>query len=225
MSSANIACGYHAGDSQTIRDTVRIARDLGISIGAHPSFPDKPGFGRREMRIADKELRHHIIRQVEILADACGAAGARLRYVKPHGALYNLAARDRRTAQVIASATAAVDANLVLLGLAGNLMLEIASDAGLATAAEAFADRGYSSDGTLVPRGESGALLDDPEDIARRALRMINDRTLATSDGTELSIRADSLCTHGDGPNALAILQRLRAELESAGVTIAPFAK
>ena len=224
VSSANIACGYHAGDAVTIRDTVRAAHERGVSIGAHPSFPDKLGFGRREMRIADDELQRHIVKQIEILAEECGRAGATLRYVKPHGALYNLASRERRAADVIASSVAAVDRELVLLGLAGNEMLAAARDAGLLTAAEAFADRGYADDGTLVPRGQNGALLEDPETIAARALRLIRDGKLTSRDGKELSIRADSLCTHGDGPNAFAILQRLRSDLEGAGIGIAPFA-
>jgi 5-oxoprolinase (ATP-hydrolysing) subunit A len=176
------------------------------------------------MRIADDELRRHIVKQIEILAEECGRAGATLHYVKPHGALYNLASRERRTADVIASAVAAVDRELVLLGLAGNQMLAAARDAGLSTAAEAFADRGYAVDGTLIPRGQEGALLEDPAMIAARALRMIRDEKLTSRDGKELSIRADSLCTHGDGPNAFAILQRLRFDLQAAGVTIAPFA-
>lgn len=225
VSSANIACGYHAGDAVTIRDTVRIAHERGVSIGAHPSFPDKLGFGRREMRIADDELRRHIVKQIEILAEECGRAGATLRYIKPHGALYNLASRERRTADLIASAVTAVDRSLVLLGLAGNEMLAAARDAGLATAAEAFADRGYADDGTLIPRGQEGALLEEPQMIAARALRLIRDEKLSSRDGKELSIRADSLCTHGDGPNAFAILQRLRSDLEAAGITIAPFAR
>ena len=224
VSSANIACGYHAGDAVTIHDTVRTAHERGVSIGAHPSFPDKIGFGRREMRIADDELKRHIVKQIEILAEECARAGATLRYVKPHGALYNLASRERRTAEVIASAVADVDRRLVLLGLAGNEMLQAARDAGLATAAEAFADRGYADDATLVPRGEEGALLDNPEMIAARALRLIREERIVSRNGKELSIRADSLCTHGDGPNAFAILQRLRADLEAAGVTISPFA-
>jgi UPF0271 protein len=225
VSSANVACGYHAGDAVTIRDTVRIAHERGVSIGAHPSFPDKPGFGRREMHIAEKELEFHIVRQVEILADACAKAGARLRYVKPHGALYNLAARDRRTADVIAKAVKSVDASLMLLGLAGNEMLAAAREAGLATASEAFADRGYADDATLIPRGEPGALLEDPDEITTRALRLVTDGKLRSRDGKEIEVSADSLCTHGDGPNAAAILARLRADFESAGITIEPFAK
>lgn len=225
VSSANIACGYHAGDAVTIRDTVRIARDRGVSIGAHPSFPDRLGFGRREMRIADEELRRHLVKQIEILAEACAAAGTTLRYVKPHGALYNLAARDRKTAGIIADSIAAVDPKLILLGLAGNLMLDAARDAGIGVAAEAFADRGYADDGTLIPRGEPGALLDDPEEIAARAIRLVKEKRLRSRDGNEMTINADSLCTHGDGPNAYAILKRLRADLEAAGVTIAPFAR
>lgn len=204
---------------------MRAARDLGVAIGAHPSFPDKPGFGRREMRLGDEQLKRHIVNQIDILANACAAAGARLRYVKPHGALYNLAARERHTAEIIASAVASVDIGLVLLGLAGNQMLDAARDAWLSTAAEAFADRGYASDGTLIPRGEDGALLENPEQISARAVRLVRENKIRSRDGAELSVTAESLCTHGDGPNALAILTRLREDLEAAGIRIAPFAQ
>lgn len=225
VSSANIACGYHAGDSVTIRETVRVARDLGVAIGAHPSFPDRPGFGRREMRIADDDLRNHIVKQIDILAEACAAAGAKLRYVKPHGALYNLAARERNTADVIADSIRSVDPRLTLLGLAGNQMLDSARAAGIGAAAEAFADRGYADDGTLIPRGEDGAMLENPGEIAARAIRLVTEQKLRSRDGRDIAIAADSICTHGDGPNAYAILRRLRADLVAAGVTIAPFAR
>lgn len=204
---------------------MRLAHELGVVIGAHPSFPDRPGFGRREIKIGADDLSSHIERQIEIMAEACAAAGARLRYVKPHGALYNLATRDRVTAQLIAECVKTVDADLILLGLAGNGMLDAARDAGVRVAAEAFADRGYADDGTLIPRDQPGALLENPEEIAVRALRLIRERKIRSRDGKDLYVTADSLCTHGDGPNALAILRRLRADLESAGVSIAPFAQ
>jgi UPF0271 protein len=225
VTSANIACGYHAGDAVSIRETVRAAADLGVTIGAHPSYPDRLGFGRREMKIADGELKAHILKQIEILADACLKAGTRLRYVKAHGALYNAAARDRRIADVIAESIASCDRTLIMLGLANNHMLDAARAAGLGAAAEAFADRGYESDGTLVPRGEPGALLEDPDQIAQRAVTLVRDHKIVARDGSGLRIDADSLCTHGDGPNAREILERLRAEMDAAGITIAPFAK
>lgn len=176
------------------------------------------------MRIADRELERHLRKQIEILAEACAEAGTKLRYVKPHGALYNLAAGDRATAEVVARAVRTVDAELILLGLAGSGMLDAARDAGLATASEAFADRGYADDGTLIPRGQPGALLEDPDEIATRALRLITTGRLRSRDEKEIAITAESLCTHGDGPNALAILQRLRAELQRSGVTVSTFA-
>lgn len=163
--------------------------------------------------------------QIEILANACAGAGATLRYVKPHGALYNLAARDRNTADVIADSIRAVDPRLIFLGLAGNQMLESARAARIGAAAEAFADRGYADDGTLIPRGEDGAMLENPEEIAARAIRLVTDQKLRSRNGRDIAIAADSICTHGDGPNAYAILRRLRADLESAGVAIAPFAR
>lgn len=175
------------------------------------------------MKIADAELKRHIVDQIDILADACSAAGTKLRYVKPHGALYNAAARDRHVADVIAGAVASFDKTLVLLGLANNQMLDAARDAGLAVAAEAFADRGYEKDGTLVPRSETGAILDNPALISARAVNLVRNGKLVSRDGTELELHADSLCTHGDGPNARAILERLRAEMETAEIVIAPF--
>ena len=177
------------------------------------------------MKIADNELQRHIVNQIEILAEACEKAGTKLRYVKPHGALYNLAARDRKTAALIAGAIASVDESLFLLGLAKNLMLDTARDAGLSAAAEAFADRAYESDGTLVPRGRAGALLENPDEIAARAVRLVLEGSITALDGSELQMTADSLCTHGDGPNALAILQRLRDEMERAKIEVAPFAR
>jgi 5-oxoprolinase (ATP-hydrolysing) subunit A len=225
VTSANIACGYHAGDAVSIRETVRAAADLGVSIGAHPSYPDRLGFGRREMKISDKELKRHIVEQIEILAEACATAGTKLRYVKPHGALYNAATRNRRVADLIVDSIASFDRTLLLLGLADNAMLDAARDAGLPVAAEAFADRAYEKDGTLVPRGEAGALLENPAVIAERAVNLVRNRKLVSRDGTELVLDADSLCTHGDGLNARAILERLRAEMEKAGIVVAPFAQ
>lgn len=223
VSSANIACGYHAGDADSIRETVRVALDRGVVIGAHPSYDDRDGFGRRDLEVPAGTLTDDIVRQIETLAEACAAAGGQLRYVKPHGALYNRAARDPAVAQVVAAAIRSVDRTLVLLGLAGNQMLDAGRDAGLTVAAEAFADRGYLDDGTLVPRSEQGALLDDPVVIAARAIRLVQEATLLSRDGRELTIKADSLCTHGDGPHALPILRSLRAGLEQAGINIAPF--
>ena len=223
VSSANIACGYHAGDATSIRETVKAALERGVVVGAHPSYDDRAGFGRRDVEVSAAKLRGDIARQVEILSAACAAAGGRLRYVKPHGALYNRATRDRKTADVIAESVRSVDPSLVLLGLAGNAMLDAGRAAGLAVAAEAFADRGYLDDGTLVPRNEPGALLDDTNAISVRAVRLVRDLRLLSRDGRDLAIEADSLCTHGDGPNALAILKSLRAGLEAAGITVKPF--
>lgn len=224
VTSANIACGYHAGDAVSIKETVRAAADLGVTIGAHPSYPDRLGFGRREMKIDDDELKRHIVKQIEILAEACAAAGTRLRYVKPHGALYNAATRERRVADVIAESIASFDRELILLGLANNQMLDAARAAGLTAAAEAFADREYERDGTLVPRGQPGALLEDPAFISERAIRLVKERRVSSRDGGDITLDAESLCTHGDGPNALPILERLRVDLQAAEIVIAPFA-
>lgn len=224
VSSANIACGYHAGDATSIRETVRAALDRGVVVGAHPSYNDRALFGRRDLEVPPDQLRLDIVRQIEILAESCAAAGGRLRYVKPHGALYNRATRDRKTAELIAASVRSVDPSLVLLGLAGNAMLEAARAGGLKVAAEAFADRGYRDDGTLVPRSEPGALLDDPEMISARVIRLVSEERLRSRDGHDIAIKADSLCTHGDGPNALAILRSVRAGLEAEEIHIRPFA-
>jgi UPF0271 protein len=224
VTSASIACGFHAGDPRVMREMVEAAGARGVAIGAHPSYPDLVGFGRRELAASPAEIEADVVYQVGALAGVCAAAGARLRYVKPHGALYNRAARDRDAADAIARAVRGVDPSLTLLALAGSEMVRAAERVGIRVAREAFIDRGYRADGTLVPRGQPGAVLTDIPTTATRALRMVCDREVEAADGTVLALEADSLCAHGDGAESLALVRAVRARLEGAGIEIAPFA-
>ena len=224
VSSANVACGFHAGDATTMRDTVRAAKSRGVTIGAHPSYPDIPGFGRRELGLLPKEITRHVEYQIRVLRDVCGAERAKLSYVKPHGALYNRAARDPEAAKAVALAIRTVEASLTLLGLADSEMARAAERAGIAFASEAFVDRAYKPDGTLVPRDETGAIIHDPKRAVQRAVMLVKGQTITADDGTELHISAQSLCIHGDNPDAVSILRVLNARLKESGVTIFPFA-
>jgi UPF0271 protein len=224
VSSANIACGFHAGDATTMRDTVRAAASRGVAIGAHPSYPDIPGFGRRELGLSPKEIRFHVSYQLRLFRDICIAENAKLGYVKPHGALYNRASKDSAAAKAVVEAMSEVDPSLLLLGLPESEMARAARRANLGFAAEAFADRAYKSDGTLVPRKEPGAVMHDLQASVTRAVTLVKSNTITADDGTTLSVVAQSLCVHGDNPDALAMLREIRAALESSGVRIAPFA-
>ncbi len=224
VSSANIACGFHAGDATTMRDTVHAARVRGVTIGAHPSYPDISNFGRRELGLSPKQISVHVAYQIRALRDVCGAEGARLSYVKPHGALYNRAARDPEAAAAVVKAIRDVETSLTLLGLAGSEMALAAERGGIAFASEAFVDRAYKPDGTLVPRDESGAVIHDVKSAVQRAVMLVKGKTITADDGSELRIAAQSLCVHGDNPEAAAMLRALRARLQDAGVTITPFA-
>lgn len=225
VTSASIACGFHAGDPVVMRDTVARATERGVVVGAHPGYPDLVGFGRRDLAATPAEIEALVAYQVGALQGICAAAGCRVRYVKAHGALYNRAARDVPTANAIARAVRAVDPSLALLGLAGSAMIDAAERAGIRGVSEAFVDRAYRGDGTLVPRSESGAVLTDVEAVAERALRMVQSGTVLAADGGVVSIRAESLCTHSDGSNAVEIVGAVRRRLQSAGVAIAPFAR
>jgi UPF0271 protein len=224
VTSANVACGFHAGDPITMRETVAAAADRGVVIGAHPGYPDLLGFGRRELGATPAEITAYVIYQLGALNAVCRARGTRVRYVKPHGALYNRAAADRPAAAAIAAAVHQVDPELVLLGRAGSHLIAAARAAGLRTASEAFADRAYAPDGSLVPRSEPGAVVHDVEAVVARAVRMVREEQVATSAGTTISVRADSLCIHGDTPGAIALVRALRTRLADHGIAVAPFA-
>ena len=220
ITSANIACGFHAGDPGVMRETVRLAADAGVAVGAHPGFPDLPGFGRREMQMAPREIEDLIVNQIAALAGFARAAGVELKHVKPHGALYNMAARDRRLSDAIARAVASFDASLVLFGLAGSVMLDAGRDAGLQVAAEGFADRTYEPDGSLTPRSRPGAVVHDSAEVARRAMRMVRDGAVITSAGSVLPLQIDTICVHGDTPGADVSARALRQALVDSGIDV-----
>jgi 5-oxoprolinase (ATP-hydrolysing) subunit A len=221
MTSVNVACGAHAGDPLTIDRTVRVAVAKGVAVGAHPGYPDLLGFGRRDLDMAPDELEASLVYQIGAVAAFARAAGSPLRHVKPHGALYNLAAREPSVAATIARAVARVSGELVLVGLARSELIAAASDAGLASAAEAFADRAYEADGTLRSRRGPGALLESPEVAAAQALSIVRDGCVKSHDGQLVAVRADTICIHGDTPAAAEFAKAIRAALTDAGVTIA----
>ena len=220
ITSANVACGFHAGDPSVMRDTVRLAVAAGVGIGAHPGFPDLNGFGRRNMEMSERQIEDLVAYQIGALAGVAAAEEARLHHVKPHGALYNMAAKDRRLADAIAGAVVGIDATLVLFGMAGSALLEAAESVGLRTASEVFADRAYQADGALVPRGQPGAVIDDPKLMVEQAVRLAQDGTVMAQTGEILELRSDTLCLHGDTPGAAELAARLRSRLEAAGVGV-----
>jgi UPF0271 protein len=221
VTSVNVACGAHAGDPLTIDRTIRTALAHGVAVGAHPGYPDLIGFGRRDLDMAPDELEASLVYQIGAVSAFARSAGTSLRHVKPHGALYNLAARDPGVAATIVRAVARVSGELILVGLAGSAMLNAAAEAGLPSAAEAFADRAYEPDGTLRSRRLPGALLESPERAAAQALSIVRDGRVESHDGRVVSIRADTICIHGDTPAATEFAMAIRAALEAAGVTIA----
>jgi UPF0271 protein len=222
ISSANIACGYHAGDPLVMDETVRLAVRHGVGIGAHPGFPDLLGFGRRAMQLAPGEVENYVLYQVGALAAFARAAGAELAHVKPHGALYNVAARDVETARAIVRGVARAGFDLILVGLAGSALVEAAREAGLAVASEGFADRVYNPDGTLRSRRLPGALLESPAAAAEQALRIARDGMVSSHTGEEISLHVDTICIHGDTPAAVEIAQAIRQKLAQAGIEVVP---
>ncbi len=224
VSSASIACGFHAGEPARMRFLVETAARLGVAIGAHPSYLDREHFGRRELSVPVEEVAAQVAYQVGALAGVCAASGAQLRFVKPHGALYNQAARDPALAQAVAVAIAAVAPNVALLGLAGSALVDAGRAAGLLSAREAFADRGYRADGSLVPRSDPGAIVQDAVIVAERAARLVQEHSVTTVDGGDIALHADSLCVHGDTPGAAGLLRAIRDRLERDGILIESFA-
>lgn len=220
VSSANIACGFHAGDPDIMRHTVATAVEHHVAIGAHVSLPDLQGFGRREMSVTPNEAYAMTLYQVGALYGFTQAAGARLHHVKPHGALYNMAARDMKLAEAIARAVRDFDPGLWLFGLAGSALPEAGRAIGLAVAAEAFADRGYRADGSLQPRREPGAVISESDQAIAQAMAMAREGKVRAVDGSIVTLKADTLCVHGDGTHAVAFARNLRAALEAAGIAI-----
>ncbi len=222
ITSANIACGFHAGDPRVMRATVRRALSRGVQIGAHPGHLDLAGFGRRVMDVSPAEARDYVVYQIGALMAFTRAEGGEVRHVKPHGALYNQAAKDRGLADAIAKAVAEVDRNLILVALSNSEMYRAGLNAGLKTASEVFADRAYFPDGTLVPRSRPGAIIQDREKAVRQAIQMVTEGQVTAIDGRVVSITADTVCLHGDGPDALSYARAIRTALEEAGVKVAP---
>ena len=223
VTSANVACGFHAGDAAGILATLQSAAAKGVSVGAHVAYPDLAGFGRRTMDVASADLRADVIYQIGALKALAQVAGTTVGYVKPHGALYNTIAHDQRQATDVIEAVKAIDAKLALVVLAGSPLVGWAQAAGLTVVQEAFADRAYTPQGTLVSRREPGAVLHDEKRVAERMLRLVQEGVVEAIDGSMTRVQADSICVHGDSPGAVAMARAVRAELTRAGVTLKSF--
>ena len=220
VSSANIACGWHAGGASAMRECVRWAVGKGVAIGAHPSFNDPENFGRKEMDIPASDIYAGVLYQLGALAAIARAEGGRIAHVKPHGALYNQAAKDRTIADAIVSAVHDFDASLLIFGLANSGLVDATRRAGMVAIEEVFADRGYRADGSLVPRKDPGALLDDEEAVLERTLGMAKEQRVRAVSGEWVPINAQTVCLHGDGAHALAFARRIRGALEGAGIEV-----
>jgi UPF0271 protein len=224
VTSANVACGFHAGDPDILRRVCGQAAERGVVIGAHVGYHDLAGFGRRAIDVEPRALTNDVIYQIGALDGFAQVAGTHVRYVKPHGALYNMVVHDTAQAAAVVEAILLYDSSLPVMGLPGSVFLTIANEAGLRTVTEAFADRGYTPEGTLVPRSHVGALMHDPGQVAERMIRMVTTGQVQASDGTDITIRADSICVHGDSPGAVELAVAVRQALAAAEVDIRPFA-
>nr|WP_294865652.1 5-oxoprolinase subunit PxpA [uncultured Pseudogulbenkiania sp.] len=220
VSSANIACGWHAGDAATMRAAVQAAKARGVAVGAHPSFPDREHFGRRAMQLPPDTVYSGVLYQIGALQAIARGEGVRLTHVKPHGALYNQAAHDPVLAGAIVRAVRAADPALAVVGLAGSELVRQARGAGLRALDEVFADRAYQADGSLAPRGTPGALIEDEDEALAQTLQMITEGRVTALDGSRVALRADTVCLHGDGAHAVAFARRLRRELLARGLTL-----
>jgi UPF0271 protein len=222
VTSANIACGFHAGDPATMHKTVQLAIEKGVAVGAHPSLPDLQGFGRRAMSITPDEAYDLIVYQVGALAGFARVLGGRLSHVKPHGALYNMAVMDKGLSQAIAAGVKDTDPSLVLFGLAFSELVHAGEEAGLTVANEVFADRTYQANGSLTPRSQPNAMIKDVDASIEHVRRMVEDGKVKSLQGTEVAVRADTLCIHGDEPTALDFVQKIRKALLDSGIRLAP---
>lgn len=228
ISSANIACGFHAGDPTVMRHTIALAKEHGVAPGAHPGFPDLLGFGRRNMDVTPEEIRDYATYQIGALQAFAASQGMKLQHVKAHGALYNMAFQDARIWEAIAEVISKVDKELILVAIAGpkkDKLKEIGRQYGIRIAFEFFADRAYNSDGSLVSRREPGAIIEDHQQAADRVLKMVIERKISAVDGTEIDVIADTICVHGDNPAAVRLAKQIRETLLASGVEIAPMAK
>lgn len=220
ISSANVACGYHASDPVVMEKTVKTAKEHNVRVGAHPGFPDLMGFGRRNMDITPAEAKAYTLYQISALSGFCKAQGVEMQHVKPHGAFYNTAARDYELSKVICEAIYAFDRNLIVMGLSGGELVRAAKDMGLRTALEVFADRAYEEDGSLVNRRKEGAMITDETQAIARVVRMIKEGKVTAITGKDIEIKADSICVHGDGEKAVAFVEKIRETLENEGIQI-----
>ncbi|WP_030613372.1 LamB/YcsF family protein [Streptomyces fulvoviolaceus] len=223
VTSANVACGFHAGDAATMRRVCELAAGRGVRIGAQVSYRDLAGFGRRAMDVPPAELAAEVAYQIGALEVFARAAGTRVSYVKPHGALYNRVVHDEEQAGAVVDGVLLADATLPVLGLPGSRLLDVAGKAGLPTVTEAFADRAYTEEGTLVPRGQDGAVVTDPEAVVERSLGLARDGAVASHSGSRIEVTARSLCVHGDTPGAVELARRVRERLEASGVRVEAF--
>jgi len=225
ISSANIACGYHAGDPLVMDKTVAAAKAAGVAVGAHPGYPDLMGFGRRNMVCSPGEVKAYVQYQIGALAAFAAAHGVKIQHCKTHGALYNMAAKDIDLAMAIAEAVASVDKDIILLGLANSKMIDAAKAVGIKAASEVFADRAYQADGSLVPRSKPGAVIHDKDEAIARTIRMVTEGKVTAVTGEDIAIEAHSICVHGDNPSAVEFVKNIRAELIAKGVQIVPIAE
>jgi len=220
ITSANVAAGFHAGDPSVLRDTIRLAKKHGVAVGAHPGFPDLVGFGRRELNVTPKEAEDLVLYQVAAVAGVAAAEGVALQHVKPHGALFNMAVRNRELSDAIARGVAAFDKRLILFGLPGSEILNAGRAAGLRVAAEVFADRAYEPDGSLASRRKPGSVIHDAAAVVARAVRMVTGRNVVAIDGSVVPLQADTICVHGDTPGSDDLAAKIRAGFEAAGITV-----
>ena len=225
ISSANVACGFHASDPLVMDKTVAMAAEAGVRVGAHPGFPDLMGFGRRNMSITPEEAKDYTLYQLGALDAFCRSHGVKMQHVKPHGAFYNMAAKDYRLSKAICEAVRAFDDSLIVLALSGGETAKAAADLGLRVALEVFADRAYEEDGSLVDRRKEGAMITDENEAIARVVRMIKEQKVRAITGNDIPIRADSVCVHGDGVKALAFVEKIRETLGKEGVDILPLDK
>lgn len=223
ISSANVACGFHAGDPMVMAKTIRLCKENGVSVGAHPGFHDLPGFGRRNLSVTPEEAKNDVIYQIGALKAFCTANGLTLHHVKPHGALYNMAGKDYNLARAICEGVKSVDPTLVMLVLSGSAMQKAAEDVGLPVAREVFADRAYEEDGSLVARSKDGAMITDEDLAVERVIRMVKEHKVTAITGKDIEVVPDSVCVHGDGPKALLFVSRLRTALKENGIEVKPF--
>ena len=222
ITSANIACGFHASDPVVMMKTVNMVKEAGTGAGAHPGYPDLMGFGRRNMNVSHEEAKAYTLYQISALGGMCKAAGVKLSHVKPHGAMYNMAGKDYELSKAICEAIKEYDPSLIVMGLAGSQMVKAARDMGLKTAEEVFADRAYEEDGSQVARSKQGAMIEDEDEAIARVIRMVKEGKVQAITGKDIDIKADSVCVHGDGEKALLFVEKIRKALTDEGIEICP---